>query len=437
MAHKKGLGSSKNGRDSNAQRLGVKSVRRRAGDRRVDPGPAARHAVQARRERRARQGRYPVRQSSRHRRVPRSRAPGKIHQHRTGGLDRLRTAASSFLPSPMFIDEVRIRVKAGDGGNGCLAFRREKYVPRGGPSGGDGGRGGDVILVASEHQNTLLHLRFNPEHTAERGRHGEGSNRTGREGASIEVPVPVGTVVYDADTGELLHDFTESRRALSDRARRSRRARQPALRHSHAPGAHRARTGTPGRRAAPAARAEAAGRRRTGRIPERRKIHADLAHLGRAAQDRRLSVHHARTEPRRGQRRRLHVRGRRHSRPDRRARTWATVWAPSFCGTSNARGCWCTWWMFRSERPRAGGGLPHRARRAVELQPGAGGQADVRGGVEDGCGAGSRARVAALRAAARKMGLPFYEISSVTGEGIEDLKIRHGSISRHACRRGS
>ncbi len=110
----------------------------------------------------------------------------------------------------MFIDEVIIYVKAGDGGNGCLAFRREKYVPRGGPSGGDGGRGGDVTLVASQHYNTLLHLRFNPEHKAERGRHGEGGNRTGREGASIEVPVPVGTVVYGADTGELLHDFTHS-----------------------------------------------------------------------------------------------------------------------------------------------------------------------------------------------------------------------------------
>jgi len=110
----------------------------------------------------------------------------------------------------MFIDEVRIRVKAGDGGNGCLAFRREKFVPRGGPSGGDGGRGGDVTMVASTHHNTLLHFRFNPEHTAERGRHGEGSNRSGREGKSIELPVPVGTVVYDADTGELLHDFTEA-----------------------------------------------------------------------------------------------------------------------------------------------------------------------------------------------------------------------------------
>ena len=109
----------------------------------------------------------------------------------------------------MFIDEVRIRVKAGDGGNGCLAFRREKFVPRGGPSGGDGGRGGDVVFVASEHHNTLLHFRFNPEHEAERGRHGEGSQRTGREGAGKDVPVPVGTIVYDEATGEVLHDFTQ------------------------------------------------------------------------------------------------------------------------------------------------------------------------------------------------------------------------------------
>src|SRR5439155_2910628 len=109
----------------------------------------------------------------------------------------------------MFIDEVRILVKAGDGGNGCLAFRREKYVPRGGPSGGDGGRGGDVTLVANEHANTLLHLRYNPEHKAGRGRHGEGSNRSGAEGHSLDVQVPVGTVVYDEMTGERLHDFTQ------------------------------------------------------------------------------------------------------------------------------------------------------------------------------------------------------------------------------------
>jgi GTP-binding protein len=109
----------------------------------------------------------------------------------------------------MFIDEVRILVKAGDGGNGCMAFRREKYVPRGGPSGGDGGRGGDVTLVADPHENTLLKYRFNPEHKAERGRHGEGSNCKGAEGKSIELDVPVGTVVYDEATGERLFDFTE------------------------------------------------------------------------------------------------------------------------------------------------------------------------------------------------------------------------------------
>ena len=126
-----------------------------------------------------------------------------------------------------FIDEAIISVKAGDGGNGCMAFRREKYVPRGGPSGGDGGRGGDVVMVASEHHNTLLHFRFNPEHEAQRGRHGEGSNRSGREGTSIELAVPVGTVVYDADTGELLHDFTtKGERFLIARGGRGGRGNQ-------------------------------------------------------------------------------------------------------------------------------------------------------------------------------------------------------------------
>src|ERR1700735_1340313 len=107
----------------------------------------------------------------------------------------------------MFIDEVRILVKAGDGGNGCLAFRREKYVPRGGPSGGDGGRGGDVVLVADDDENTLLKFRFNPEHKAERGRHGEGSNRKGADGESKEVATPVGTIIFDLETGEKVYDF--------------------------------------------------------------------------------------------------------------------------------------------------------------------------------------------------------------------------------------
>jgi GTPase len=108
----------------------------------------------------------------------------------------------------MFIDEAKIRVKAGDGGNGCVAFRREKFVPRGGPSGGDGGDGGDVIMESSERHNTLVHFRFNPEYKAQRGRHGEGSNKTGREGEDVLLKVPVGTILYDDDTGEKVHDFS-------------------------------------------------------------------------------------------------------------------------------------------------------------------------------------------------------------------------------------
>src|SRR3954465_8428159 len=109
----------------------------------------------------------------------------------------------------LFLEEARILVKAGDGGNGCLAFRREKYVPRGGPRGGDGGHGGDVVLVSTAHQNTLLQFSYNPEHKAERGRHGEGSNRTGADGESIEIAVPAGTMGYDEATGEQVFDFNE------------------------------------------------------------------------------------------------------------------------------------------------------------------------------------------------------------------------------------
>ena len=108
----------------------------------------------------------------------------------------------------MFIDEAKIRVKAGDGGNGCMAFRREKFVPRGGPSGGDGGHGGDVIMESTQRHNTLMYFRYNPEHKAERGEHGMGSNCTGREGHDVVLKVPVGTELYDAETGELVHDFS-------------------------------------------------------------------------------------------------------------------------------------------------------------------------------------------------------------------------------------
>jgi GTP-binding protein len=114
----------------------------------------------------------------------------------------------------MFVDEVDIEVAAGSGGRGCLAFRREKRVPRGGPSGGDGGHGGSVYAVASPHTNTLISYRFHPEFTAERGQHGEGSNRTGRDGADLELAVPIGTLVHEKVLDDPEHPF----RLLADLA---------------------------------------------------------------------------------------------------------------------------------------------------------------------------------------------------------------------------
>jgi GTP-binding protein len=102
----------------------------------------------------------------------------------------------------MFVDEVEIEISAGAGGRGCLAFRREIRVPRGGPSGGDGGHGGSVYVVASPHINTLINYRFHPEFEAERGQHGQGSNRTGHNGEDLELAVPIGTLVYEISEEE-------------------------------------------------------------------------------------------------------------------------------------------------------------------------------------------------------------------------------------------
>ncbi len=113
----------------------------------------------------------------------------------------------------MFVDEVDIHVEAGHGGRGCLAFRREKFVPRGGPSGGDGGHGGSVYVVASPHINTLINFRFHPLFSAERGQHGQGSNCTGHGGADLDLPVPIGTLVY-----EKTNDPEQPYRLLADLA---------------------------------------------------------------------------------------------------------------------------------------------------------------------------------------------------------------------------
>ena len=107
-----------------------------------------------------------------------------------------------------FVDEAAITVEAGAGGNGCLSFRREKYIPRGGPDGGDGGNGGDVVLCADPSLNTLVDFRFRRRLRADRGRHGQGRDRTGRNGADLRIQVPAGTVVFAADSGEALGELT-------------------------------------------------------------------------------------------------------------------------------------------------------------------------------------------------------------------------------------
>ena len=109
----------------------------------------------------------------------------------------------------MFIDQVKIYVKAGDGGNGVCSFRREKYVPRGGPDGGDGGNGGDVLLKASTRLSTLLDLQYQQHHVAKNGGHGEGGNRHGRNAPPVVITVPVGTIAKDHDTEAVLCDLTE------------------------------------------------------------------------------------------------------------------------------------------------------------------------------------------------------------------------------------
>lgn len=113
-----------------------------------------------------------------------------------------------------FIDSAEIYVRSGDGGRGHISFRREKYVPKGGPDGGNGGKGGDIVFVASNDLNTLLDFHYKRKYTAENGKPGEKANRSGRDGKDLKIKVPIGTMIYNADTGELLADLTADKQQV-------------------------------------------------------------------------------------------------------------------------------------------------------------------------------------------------------------------------------
>jgi GTP-binding protein len=113
-----------------------------------------------------------------------------------------------------FIDEAKIYIKAGDGGRGCVSFRREKYVPRGGPNGGDGGNGGDIIMVARRNMSSLLDHRYQQHYRAKRGEHGRGKDQHGKNSEHLLIPVPMGTIVKDFETGEFLGDLTDDNQEM-------------------------------------------------------------------------------------------------------------------------------------------------------------------------------------------------------------------------------
>ena len=192
-----------------------------------------------------------------------------------------------------FVDEATIDVVAGDGGNGCVSFRREKFMPFGGPNGGDGGRGGSVFAVADRNLNTLVDFRYARRHEARSGENGRGSDQYGAAADDIVLRMPVGTIITDAETGEVLAELLEPGEKVliakggdggfgnlhfKSSTNRAPRQKTP---------------GWPGEQQEAQARAEGAGRRRPAGHAQRGQVDADRGDLERAAEDRRLSVHHA------------------------------------------------------------------------------------------------------------------------------------------------
>ena len=238
-----------------------------------------------------------------------------------------------------FADQVALRVKAGDGGHGCASVHREKFKPLGGPDGGNGGRGGDVILEVDAGTVTLLDFHRRPVRKAGNGTQGGGSNRSGAEGADVVLRVPDGTVVKTED-GEVLADLVGvgtrfvaaqgGRGGLGNAALASTRRKAPGF----------ALRGEPGTERRPGARAQDRGRRGPDRLPQRRQIVTHLGHVRGQAEDRELPVHHADPAPRGGRGGRYRVRRGRRARADPRREPRARASASTSSGTWSAARCW-------------------------------------------------------------------------------------------------
>ena len=257
---------------------------------------------------------------------------------------------------PRFVDRVVIHARAGNGGNGCASVHREKFKPLGGPDGGNGGRGGSVVLVVDPQVHTLLDFHFHPHVVAPSGKQGAGSNRDGAAGGDLEVKVPDGTVVLD-EKGRLLADLVGAGTRFEAAAggRGGLGQRRTGLAGPQGPRLRAARREGPGPRSH--ARAQDRRRRRPHRIPVGGQVVAGVGDLGGQAEDRRLPVHHAGAQPWRGVGGRAHIHRRRRARADSRC--------------------------LRGARPRAGLPAAHRAVRGAGARgrlrhPRAGPRSDLR-----------------------------------------------------------
>ena len=247
----------------------------------------------------------------------------------------------------MFLDRVKIWVRAGDGGDGAATFRQEAHVPRGGPDGGDGGRGGSVYLRVDAGQTTLRDFGFRHHFKATPGGRGSKARRHGKAGTDLYLEVPPGTAIYDDDTGELIGDLVAvGQETMVARGGRGGLGNTHFKTSTHQAPKH-AQKGEPGDRALAPAGAPAHRRHRPRRAAERGQVHAaGRPHRG-DAQDRRLPVHDPRTQPgRHGPRRRGRAAAddRRCARASSKAPATAPAWATRSCATWSGPGSWSTWW---------------------------------------------------------------------------------------------